>query len=69
VLSVAGGLGHSGAEAEMTTESRETKYRQAVVVVHGMGDRKPAETLRRAIAAILPQRTESGPDNYPKACL
>jgi hypothetical protein len=32
-----------------------SKVRQAVVIVHGMGEQKPLDTLRRFIRAALPK--------------
>ncbi len=40
-----------------------TKVRQAVVIVHGMGEQRPMDTLRRFISSALPP-TPQGTDGY-----
>ncbi|MDQ1711620.1 MAG: hypothetical protein QOE45_1070 [Frankiaceae bacterium] len=40
------------------------QVRQAVVIVHGMGEQRPQETLHRFIAAAIPDRADGEPAYY-----
>src|SRR5215218_6955181 len=42
------------------------KIRQAVVVVHGMGEQRPLDTLNGFIGAALPEGTDSAPTFYSR---
>ena len=53
-------------QAKAQSQSNQKRYTQAVVIIHGMGEQRPMETLRTFARAILPEPKQGGPKFFSR---
>lgn len=55
----------SGSGASQTAEKVPKRVRQAVVIVHGMGEQRPLDMLNKFIEAVIPSGRSAAPSDDP----